>query len=195
MFDENHKNENDVSILLLLFWSFFKISLFVIGGGLAMIPVIRNVFVHKYKLLTEDDIVDMIAVTQTIPGLIAVNSSIFVGNKLAGIKGAMVSTIAVLIPSLLILGIIAAFFPLQMLTNSHLLAAFSGIRACVAGIFLGMFIQFAQKTLKSFLDGGIVLFLIGLLLAGAHVVIIILISIILGMAILFRDQLKEGTYG
>ena len=77
--------QKDIFILFLIFASFFKISLFVIGGGLAMIPVIEDIFVKKHKLLKEQDIFDMMAVSQTIPGLIAINCAIFVGTKFAGL--------------------------------------------------------------------------------------------------------------
>ena len=65
----------------VLFTTFFKIALFVVGGGLAMLPVIEDVFVRKRKWLTKDETLDMIVLTQTIPGLVAVNSALYVGKK------------------------------------------------------------------------------------------------------------------
>ena len=69
--------------LLLLYCSFFRITALVVGGGLAMLPVIEEIFVVKRKLLTREELLDMTALTQTVPGIIAVNSAVYIGMKIA----------------------------------------------------------------------------------------------------------------
>ena len=179
-------------MLFLIFASFFKISLFVIGGGLAMIPVIEDIFVKKHKLLKEQDIFDMMAVSQTIPGLIAINCAIFVGTKLAGLKGAFVAVFGVLIPSVVILSLIAAFFPLQSLDNPHLLTAFSYIRACVVGVFICMAIRLGRQVLKHWIDF-VVVGCLGLgLTFGVHILFIIGIAIVIGCTLTALKTIKEN---
>lgn len=175
-------------MFFLIFTSFFKISLFVIGGGLAMVPVIEDIFVKKHKLLKEQDIFDMIAVSQTIPGLIAINCAIFVGHKLAGLKGSLIAVSGVLIPSIIVLSIIAAFFPLQQLDNPHLLMAFSYVRACVVGIFICLAIRLGQQVLKHWGDILIVCCLALGLIFHVHILFVIAMGIIAGCLMIVSQK-------
>ncbi len=162
--------------ITLLFIEFFKISLFTIGGGLAMLPLVEATFVRKHGLLTKEESLDMIALTQTIPGLIAINAAVFVGHKLAGWKGSLVATAGVVLPSLVIIMLVAQFFPLQKITNVHLLTAFNCVRAAVLGMFILLAVRLGKNMLKHWLDGVLFLFLLGLLLAGLSPVGLVLIA-------------------
>ncbi len=160
-----------------------------------MIPAIEDIFVKKHKLLKEQDILDMLAVSQTIPGLIAVNCAIFVGTKLAGLKGALVAVLGVLIPSILVLSLIAAFFPLNSLDNPHLLEAFSYIRACVVGVFICMTARLGKQVFKHWLDVVIVGCLgVGLIL-GLHILWIIATGIIVGCVMTICAQVHKVKKG
>ena len=86
-----------------MFNVFFKIGLFTIGGGLAMIPLIRDEFVERQGWIDDKDITDVLAIAQSLPGVIAVNSATFLGYRLAGIAGALVCTLAVILPSFIII--------------------------------------------------------------------------------------------
>ena len=167
-------------ILYLLFFEFFKIALFTIGGGLVMIPVIENTFVKKHKLLKESDIIDMVGITQIVPGLIAINSACFVGHKLAGRKGAFTATFAVILPSMIIIMIIAVLFPLENLSNLHLLQAFQCIRACVLGMFILLACRIGKKVLRSYIDLPLAFLLLALLVSKINSVWIIFISCVSG---------------
>ncbi len=167
-------------ILWLLFMEFFKIALFTIGGGLAMIPVIENTFVTKHKLLKESDITYMIGITQFVPGLIAINSAVYVGHKLAGWKGSFIATIGVILPSMLIIMIIAALFPLENLSNFHLLEAFQCVRACVLGMFLLLAYRVGKNLIKSIRDIPLLMVLLCCLFCVSNVVVIILLACVLG---------------
>ena len=180
-------------LLALLFISFFKIALFVVGGGLAMIPMIEHIFVREKKLLKSEDMPDMIAIMQTMPGMIAVNAAIFVGHKLAGFKGAFVSIIGVIMPSVIIMTIIAMFFQNLDIKNEHFLGMFSCVRACVVAIFLGTALRLAKNVLKGPFDYIIVVLFGILLICGFSQIALILISAPIGWSyVLYRRFITKG---
>ena len=184
---------SDSRLLIFLFISFFKIALFIVGGGLAMIPMIEQIFVREKKLLKPEDMPDMIAIMQTMPGMIAVNAAIFVGHKLAGFKGAFVSIIGVIMPSVIIMTIIALFFQNLDIKNEHLLGMFSCVRACVVAIFLGTAFRLAKNVLKGGFDYIIVALFGILLICGFSQVALILISVPVGWGyVLYRRFIARG---
>ncbi len=166
--------------LFLLFKSFFKIALFVVGGGLAMLPVIEEVFVKKYKLLTHNQFLDMIVLTQTVPGLIAVNAAVYVGTKIAGVWGAVFALLGVALPSMVIIIFIAWLFPNLDTNNPHLIAFFLGVKACVAGMFIVTAVRVARKTLTNWIDVLLVLVFFGLVLANVNPALVILAAVPIG---------------
>jgi len=85
--------------LWLLFFTFARIAALVVGGGLAMLPVIEEAFSVKKKLLTKDEILDMVTLTQTVPGIIAANSAVYIGMKIAGFMGALCALAGAIFPS------------------------------------------------------------------------------------------------
>lgn len=175
----------NIKIYGFLFLRFFLISLFIVGGGIAMLPAIEQIFVKKNKLITEEDFVDMVAMTQTVPGLIAINSAIFVGHKVAGVLGCIFSVLGVIFPSLIIIVLLAKFFPLLAMDNSVVLTCFDCVRAAVTGIFLLMFLQMFRKIVKSLSDVFVVVLLAGVLLFKVPVGIVISLSLILGVFYIF----------
>ena len=117
---------------LHMFNVFFKIGLFTIGGGLAMIPLIRDEFVERQGWIDDKDITDVLAIAQSLPGVIAVNSATFLGYRLAGIMGALVCTIGVVLPSFLIIFAIAMLFASSGLdSNTYILKFFAGVNAAI----------------------------------------------------------------
>ena len=92
-----------------LFISFFKIGLFTFGGGYAMIPLLENEFVNKSKSLTKDEFLNMLAISESTPGPLAINSATYIGQKTKGIKGAIIANIAVILPSFIIIYLISIF--------------------------------------------------------------------------------------
>ena len=117
---------------LHMFKVFFKIGLFTIGGGLAMIPLIRDEFVERQGWIDDKDITDVLAIAQSLPGVIAVNSATFLGYRLAGVAGALVCTVGVVLPSFLIIFAIAMLFASSGLdSNVYLLKFFAGVNAAI----------------------------------------------------------------
>ena len=92
-----------------LFISFFKIGLFTFGGGYAMIPLIENEFVTKDNCLTKDEFLTMLAISESTPGPLAINSATYIGYKTKGLKGAIIPNIAVILPSFIIIYLISIF--------------------------------------------------------------------------------------
>ena len=96
---------------MLLFWIFFIIGSFTIGGGYAMVPMMKRSLVDQYHWLTEEEFYDMLAISQVTPGPIAVNMATFVGYSQGGILGSVMATLGVSIPAIAVIIVIAVFFP------------------------------------------------------------------------------------
>ncbi len=121
--------------VMTLFWTFFKIGAFTFGGGYAMIPLIQKEVVETKKWITDDDILEIIAIAESTPGPIAINSATFVGYRVCGVLGSFFATLGVVLPSFVI--ILAISFVLNEF--SHVTAvqyAFNGIRAGVLALLL-----------------------------------------------------------
>ncbi len=97
-------------IIIDLFWSFFQIGLFSIGGGMAAIPLIQNQVVNLHHWLSLTEFTDLITIAEMTPGPIAINSATFVGIRIAGIPGAIVATIGCIFPSIIIVSLLAWFY-------------------------------------------------------------------------------------
>ena len=116
---------------LELFWIFFKIGLFTFGGGYAMIPQIKEVVIEKKKWISEEEMLDIIAIAESTPGPIAVNSATFIGYKQNKILGSLFATLGVILPSFIIIFIISLFFN-NFLEYELVQNAFIGIKCAVA---------------------------------------------------------------
>lgn len=92
-----------------LFVSFFKIGLFTFGGGYAMIPLLEEEFINKNKSLTKEEFLNMLAISESTPGPLAINSATYIGYKTKGIKGAIIANFAVVLPSFIIIYLISIF--------------------------------------------------------------------------------------
>ncbi len=122
--------EKKLSLLLTLFLTFLKIGAFTFGGGYAMIALLQNEFVAKRKWISDGDFLELIAIAESTPGPIAVNSATFIGYKMCGALGAVLSTLAVTLPSFTIIFIITLFFD-KFLKFKLVSYAFKGIQVCV----------------------------------------------------------------
>ena len=128
-----------------LFWTFAKIGVMTFGGGIAMLPILQREIVEKRNWATEDELMDYYAIGQCTPGVIAVNTATFIGNKRKGVFGGIFATFGVVFPSLVIITAIAAFLrnfaDLEVVQN-----AFAGIRACVCVLVLNAVIKLWKKS-------------------------------------------------
>lgn len=177
----------------LLFYTFAKIALLVVGGGLAMLPVIEETFVKKKKLITDDELLDMVAMTQTLPGIVAVNSAIYIGMKVAGYLGALAAAFGAILPSFTIILIIAIFFPNLNPENEILLGAFLGVRACITALILATAIKIFKKSIKNLFEVAMVIIFLACALGKINPAYIILVSMPLGCIYAYVLQKKmEG---
>lgn len=137
------------NLLLQLFWNFFKLGLFTIGGGMAMIPLIQNIVVDKMGWMTEEETVDCIAVSQGLPGVVAINMATYIGQKKKGLAGALAATIGVMLPSFVIIILVVKLLH-GFGDNRYVLGALTGIKAAATGLIA----YSAYKVGKQVLKGG-----------------------------------------
>lgn len=133
---------------VILFLTFLKIGIFAFGGGYAMIALLKNEFVDKKKWLTEDMFLDMIAVAESTPGPMAINSATYIGFHIAGFQGALVSTIAVCIPSFTIIYLISTCFA-HFMELPYISHALDGIQVCVVYLILSAGIQMVRGITRT----------------------------------------------
>lgn len=132
--------------LLKLFISFLKIGGFSFGGGYAMLPLIKKEIIEVHGWLTLTEFIDILAVVEMTPGPIAINSATFLGYKVAGIIGSVVATIAVVLPSIVIILIIAHFLS-RFKNSTYVSWAFTGIRPVVLGLILSASLTVAKDSI------------------------------------------------
>lgn len=147
--------------ILSLFLVFLKIGAFTFGGGYAMIPLIRETVVEKKKWLTEEELLEVIAIAESTPGPMAINLATFVGYKKEKILGSLAATIGVILPSLLLIYVISLFLE-QFLENKYVAYAFVGVRAAVAILILFSGFDMVRKSEKKLIP---ILCLIGTTIA------------------------------
>ena len=148
---------------LILFWNFFKIGAFTFGGGLAMLPLISRIVVDKYHWMTDEELVDMLAIAESTPGVIAVNLATYTGYKLNKAIGSFFATFGVVLPSFIIICLISFFYE-QFINIKVISWAFMGIKACVAILILNAGIKLfkhVNRNIFSFIILGLA-FLIAL---------------------------------
>lgn len=137
----------DSSIYRKLFLTFFKIGGFTFGGGWAMISIIQREVVDKHKWIEKDEFLDLLAVAQSLPGILAVNISVSVGDKLRGIKGSVVAALGTILPCFLIILGIAIFLTPELITSNPVLASiFKGIRPAVVALIVAPVITSAKAA-------------------------------------------------
>ena len=148
-----------LKLILSLFWTMFKIGLFTFGGGYAMIAIIEREIVENKEWLTHDEFMDIIAIAESSPGPLAINTATFVGYKIAGVLGSIFATLAVTIPSFVIIFVISLFFE-QFVQIKWVGYAFQGIQVCVAYLILMAGIKMFKHLEKNVFN--IVLFIASL---------------------------------
>jgi len=135
-----------MNLYLDLFLTFARVGVCTFGGGYAMLPILQREVVEKKGWVTEEELMDYFAIGQCTPGVIAVNTGTFIGQKLKGIPGGILATLGVVFPSLVIIMILAAFIQ----NFAHLpvvIHAFAGVRACICALILSSVIKLAKKSL------------------------------------------------
>ena len=176
-----------------LFFTFFKIGLFTFGGGYAMIALLEEEFIQRRRWLDKDEFLDMTAIAESTPGPVAINSATYLGYKLAGVP----ATVAVCLPSFLIIYAISLFF--EQFTQLTVIAnAFKGIQVCVIYLIFSAGVRMLQALDRSLFSSGVLLSVFlamtSLSLAGISVssILLILLSGAAGVAAWLLGRRKEG---
>lgn len=134
--------------LLTLFITMLKIGAFTFGGGYAMIPLIEDEFSTKKKYVSGEEMADILTLSQSIPGAIAVNASIIIGYRQKGLAGALAAIFGLALPSFVVLTLITYLYE-SFNENPYVAAALKGIRACVVALIFSAFIRLFSRIKKS----------------------------------------------
>ena len=185
-------------MLFLLFFTFFKIGLFTFGGGYAMIANVREVVVEKYGWLTEDELMEIIAIAESTPGPIAINMATYVGYKKRGVLGAALATLGVILPSLIIIYTISLFLD-GFMQNKYFRYAFVGIKCAVGFLIvkagLGLFAKLKKKPLPMIVFSAVfaAMLLFEIFSVSFSSIILILLGGVIGIfAYAVLSEKKEG---
>ena len=187
------KQSSRIKILWELFCVFFKIGAVTFGGGLAMLPIIEKELVSKRNWVTKDTLLDYFAIGQATPGIIAVNVATFLGYSRAGVFGAIVATLGVVTPSIIIISIIAKFLS-GFSDNITVKKALAGVNVVVAALLTKVLWSFRNKIFASVLS--FVLFalaFVGIVFFDVNTVIVVVASILCGVAFFFLTSKKTDA--
>lgn len=142
--------------LLALFLTMLKIGFFTFGGGYAMIALLENEFIEKKKWIDKEEFLNMAAIAESTPGPIAINAATYIGYKLTGFAGSIVSTFAICIPSFSIIFLISLFFD-KFISLTWVAYAFKGIQVCVIYLILSAGMRMFKNLKKNLFN--IIIFL------------------------------------
>ncbi len=181
--------KKDWFLYLQLFWTFFKIGPITFGGGYAMIPLIEREVITKRKWAKMEEVSDMFALAGTAPGAIAVNAATFIGHKVAGVRGAIIAMIGVLLPTFLLVLLLNLIF-ITLKGNPHVAAAFQGIRAAVVALIAYAAIKIAKTSI---LDKSTFVLMVAMVVMMAvfhwHPIVVIVSGALLGIMLVKVKEL------
>lgn len=192
--------KNRAGKLIGIFLVMLKIGLFTFGGGYAMIALLENEFVTKKKWIGKDEFLDMIAIAESTPGPAAVNSATYLGYRVGGFPGAFLGTLAVCIPSFIIIYVISLFFD-AFLSIKYVGYAFRGVQACViyliASAGLKLFREMKKDVLSMVLCGASLVCMVAFSLFAVSFssVFYILIAGAVGVFVYLVGRLRKKSGG
>ena len=183
------------NLTLRLFTTFFRIGAFTFGGGWAMISLLERDIVNSQRWLTKEEFLDNLAISQSLPGILAVNMAIAVGYKMRSIPGAIVATLGTILPSFLIILSIAIFLTPETIQQNHVLSSiFKGIRPAVVALILSPVFTTAKSAKISWKNCWIPISIAFLIWSGLPLVsspiLYIIIGVIVGYVIYSRNLHK-----
>ena len=177
--------------ILNIFWTFFKIGAFTFGGGFVMIPLIEREIVENKKWISQSDMIDIIAISQSFPGAVAINSAIFIGKRMGRFAGVAAATLGIVLPSFLIITIVATIFS-YLWELEYVVAAFKGINSAIIALLATVALRFAKASIKDkFSPFLVVAALLLLFWAKIHPIYIILFGIFVGIIFYLINKKKR----
>lgn len=181
--------EKDRKFYLKLFLSTFYLSAFTFGGGYVIVPLMRKKFVNEYKWIGEEEMIDLIAIAQSSPGAIAINSSIIIGYKLAGVIGALCTLIGTILPPLIIISIVSLFY-IAFRDNAIVNGAMKGMQAGVAAIIADVVFKLVGdiRNLKNSIS---IYIMLGAFIATFFMNIIFIIFICGFVGVIYKNYMRK----
>ena len=176
-------NENKSKTLFSLFLHCFSLSMVTFGGGSTIIALLQKKFVEKLKWLEESEMLELVALAQSAPGATSINTTMLVGYRIFGFKGAIVSAIASVLPPLIVISIITPFY--EIICSSEVAAnALKGVRACAAALVMSVSLSLAINLCNNKDYFNIVIWILAMVAAivfKVNTLIIILVGILIGI--------------
>ena len=189
--------KKDIRFYWKLFLSTFTLSAFTFGGGYVIVPLMQKKFVNKLKWIDKDEMLDLVAIGQSAPGPLAINTSILVGYRMAGIPGAFLTILGTVLPPLITITIISYFY-IAFRDNKYINALLIGMKAGVAAVIADVVVGMASKIIKTKRLISIIVMVAAFIAAtflNVNIVVILLICGALGAYMTFRSgrQKREGN--
>ena len=194
---EKSGKKTSANTYLTLFLSTFKISACTFGGGFVIIPLLRKKFVEELHWIEEEEMLDLTAIAQSSPGAIAVNASILIGYRVAGVPGALITILGTVLPPLTIISVISAFYK-TFRDNIYVSMAMTGMLAAVAAVITDVVLNMARDIFRR-KDAVAVLMLVLAFIAvrylKVNILIIILVSALVGAVRTLSREKAEKERG
>ncbi len=171
-----------------IFLTYFKIGCMAFGGGIVMLPLVQNEFGRKQGIITDQEACELFALAQSVPGIVAVNMAVFLGHKLGGIKGAITAAIAVMLPSIIVITIVAAFFR-SFADIPWVQRIFHGLNIAVLAVIARALWQMAKNNIKDIPTLAIfIIVLAAYLITGFNPVIFTVAGTLAGLLLAGRGE-------
>ena len=181
-----------------LFWTFFKIGAFTFGGGYAMVPLIEREAVENHHWITDQDMLNILAIAESTPGPISINAATFIGYRVAGVWGSAAATLGTVLPSFLVISVLSLFI-MQYKRIQWLNWMFEGIRACVFVLILNAVLKFGKKCPRNNFNAIVLLLaFLGTSFFGASAILTLVVAALAGIArqlVVARRGAPEGRDG
>ena len=174
--------------LARLFFEMFRIALFVVGGGYAIIAVADDVFSRKLKWTREGELVEGLSLFQTFPGIMAGHCAVYVGRKVAGPLGSAVALTAVALPSLAIFLLVSMGYGAIPIGNPWLVAAFGGLRSALTGVIAGMIVRGWTKSVRGIYGYSAAAVAFVLLVCGANPALVLVAAMVAGVVVEYAPR-------
>lgn len=180
------------NIYFNLFWCFFKVGVVTIGGGVAMVPILQEKICEEYRWMSQEEILDCITVSQGLPGVIAINMATYVGYFKRGLRGALCSTLGVILPSFVIIILVVLFLE-EVGGNPYVGGLLEGIKAAATGLIAYAAWKLGKQTLKNAFQWTVAIIAFVLLaFVGLDAVWVVLAGLLAGEIYYAIKGAKEG---
>lgn len=174
---------NDKKQCLIIFMTMLKLGAVTFGGGYVMVSYIEDEFVRKRSWISEEDMVNMVALSSSVPGVIAVNCSILLGYKLQKLKGALLAVLGVILPSIIIITVLTFVYE-ALNENVYVAGALRGVRAAVVALLVSAFLRFTKPFRKDAVSIAVmVLAFCFSVIFGINVIFLLLGAIVFGVTV------------